>query len=71
LILNGFNYETAQNTGVELSATYKDGNFSASGNLAWARQVAKNVVTSLVYSNRRHRTMPSGSQQRRMARPGR
>jgi outer membrane receptor protein involved in Fe transport len=46
LILNGFNYETAQNTGVELSATYKDGNFSAYGNLAWARQVAKNIVSN-------------------------
>jgi outer membrane receptor protein involved in Fe transport len=46
LILNGFNYETAQNTGVELSATYKDGNFSAYGSLAWARQVAKNVVSN-------------------------
>ena len=29
LILNGFNYETAKNTGIELSANYKDGNFSA------------------------------------------
>jgi outer membrane receptor protein involved in Fe transport len=46
LILSGFNYETAQNTGVELSATYKNGNFSAYGNLAWARQVAKNVVSN-------------------------
>jgi len=46
LILSGFNYETAQNTGVELSATYKNGNFSAYGNLAWARQIAKNVVSN-------------------------
>jgi outer membrane receptor protein involved in Fe transport len=46
LILSGFNYETAQNTGVELSATYKNGNFSAYGNLAWARQVAKNIVSN-------------------------
>ena len=46
LILNGFNYETAENTGVELSATYKNGNFSAYGNLAWARQVAKNIVSN-------------------------
>ena len=46
LILSGFNYETAENTGVELSATYKNGNFSAYGNLAWARQVAKNVVSN-------------------------
>ena len=46
LILNGFNYETAKNTGVELTASYKDGNFSAYGNLAWARQQAKNVVSN-------------------------
>jgi outer membrane receptor protein involved in Fe transport len=46
LILNGFNYEKAYNSGVELSANYKDGNFSAYGNLAWARQVATNVVSN-------------------------
>ena len=46
LILNGFNYETAYNVGVELSATYKDGNFSGYGNLAWARQMGKNVVSN-------------------------
>jgi outer membrane receptor protein involved in Fe transport len=46
LILNGFNYEKAYNSGIELSAAYKDGNFSAYGNLAWARQVATNVVSN-------------------------
>jgi outer membrane receptor protein involved in Fe transport len=46
LILNGFNYETAKNTGVELTASYKDGNFNAYGNLAWARQQAKNIVSN-------------------------
>ena len=46
LILSGFNYESAYNAGVELTATYKDGNFSAYGNLAWARQLAKNVVSN-------------------------
>lgn len=46
LVLSGFNYESAYNTGVELSATYKDGNFNAYGSLAWARQVAKNVVSN-------------------------
>jgi outer membrane receptor protein involved in Fe transport len=46
LVLSGFNYESAYNTGVELSATYKNGNFSAYVNLAWARQVAKNVVSN-------------------------
>jgi outer membrane receptor protein involved in Fe transport len=46
LVLSGFNYESAYNTGVELSATYKNGNFTAYGNLAWARQVAKNIVSN-------------------------
>ena len=46
LILNGFNYEKAYNSGVELSANYKDGNFSAYGNLAWARQIATNIVSN-------------------------
>ena len=46
LILSGFNYESAYNAGVELTATYKDGNFSGYGNLAWARQMAKNVVSN-------------------------
>ena len=46
LILSGFNYEKAYNDGVELSANYKDGNFSAYGNLAWARQVATNIVSN-------------------------
>jgi outer membrane receptor protein involved in Fe transport len=46
LILSGFNYETGYNSGVELSATYTNGNFNAYGNIAWARQVAKNVVSN-------------------------
>jgi outer membrane receptor protein involved in Fe transport len=46
LVLNAFNYEKAYNTGVELSATYKDGNFSAYGNLAWGRQVGTNIVSN-------------------------
>ena len=46
LILNGFNYEKAYNSGVELSANYKNGNFTAYGNLAWARQVATNIVSN-------------------------
>jgi outer membrane receptor protein involved in Fe transport len=46
LVLNAFNYEKAYNSGVELSTTYKDGNFSAYGNLAWARQVATNIVSN-------------------------
>ena len=52
LILSGFNYESAYNAGVELTATYKDGNFSGYGNLAWARQMAKNVVSNqYLFSN--------------------
>jgi outer membrane receptor protein involved in Fe transport len=46
LVLSGFNYEKAYNEGVELSANYKDGNFTAYGNLAWARQVATNIVSN-------------------------
>ncbi len=46
LILNGFNYESAENVGVELNANYKDGNFNAYGNIAWARQMAKNIVSN-------------------------
>ncbi len=46
LILNGFNYEKAYNDGVELTANYKDGNFSAYGNLAWGRQVATDIVSN-------------------------
>jgi len=46
LVLNGFNYERGYNSGIELSATYKDGNFNAYGNIAWARQVARNVVSN-------------------------
>ncbi|MGH9810030.1 MAG: TonB-dependent receptor domain-containing protein, partial [Terriglobia bacterium] len=46
LILDGFNYEKAYNKGVELSATYKDGNFTAYGNLAWGVQKATNIVSN-------------------------
>jgi outer membrane receptor protein involved in Fe transport len=46
LILTGFNYDRAENKGVELSANYKDGNFSAYGSVAVARQVAKNIVAN-------------------------
>jgi outer membrane receptor protein involved in Fe transport len=46
LVLDGFNYEKAYNKGLELSATYKDGNFTAYGNLAWAVQKATNIVSN-------------------------
>jgi outer membrane receptor protein involved in Fe transport len=45
-VLSGFNYERGENAGVELKATYKNGNFTAYANLAWARQVATNVVSN-------------------------
>jgi outer membrane receptor protein involved in Fe transport len=45
-VLSGFNYERGENVGVELKATYKNGNFNAYANLAWARQVATNVVSN-------------------------
>ena len=46
LVLNAFNYEKGENVGVELSATYSNGNFKAYGNLAWARQQATNIVSN-------------------------
>jgi outer membrane receptor protein involved in Fe transport len=46
LVLSGFNYEHGENKGIEVGATYKDGNFNAYGNIALARQVAKNVVSN-------------------------
>jgi opacity protein-like surface antigen/outer membrane receptor protein involved in Fe transport len=45
-VLNGFNYEKAENVGVELKALYREGNFRAYANLAWARQLATNVNTN-------------------------
>jgi outer membrane receptor protein involved in Fe transport len=46
LVLSGFNYDTAFNEGVELSAKYTNGPFTAYGNLAWAVQRAKNIVSN-------------------------
>lgn len=45
-VLTGFNYESGQNVGVELKAKYSNGNFQAYGNVAWARQIATNVVSN-------------------------
>jgi outer membrane receptor protein involved in Fe transport len=45
-VLSGFNYDRGENVGVELKATYKNGNFSTYANLAGARQVATNVVAN-------------------------
>jgi outer membrane receptor protein involved in Fe transport len=46
LVLDGFNYEKAENVGVEFKATYENGPSRAYGNFAVARQVAKNVVSN-------------------------
>ena len=46
LVLNGFNYEKAINSGVELKAVYTDGNFRAYANWAWANQRATNINTN-------------------------
>ena len=45
-VLTAFNYDRAQNVGVELKATYTNGNFRIYGNLAWARQLATQVVSN-------------------------
>jgi outer membrane receptor protein involved in Fe transport len=45
-VLTAFNYDHATNVGVELKANYSNGNFSAYGNIAWAKQTASNVVSN-------------------------
>ncbi|KWV56451.1 ligand-gated channel [Bradyrhizobium macuxiense] len=45
-VLTGFNYERGENVGVELKAKYTNGNFQAYGNVAWAKQIATNVVSN-------------------------
>jgi outer membrane receptor protein involved in Fe transport len=44
--LTPFNYHTATNVGIELTASYIAGGFSAYGNLAAAQQVAKGIVSA-------------------------
>ncbi len=46
LVLTAFNYDHAYNDGVEFKATYKDGGFSAYGNIAVAQQRAKEVSSN-------------------------
>jgi outer membrane receptor protein involved in Fe transport len=46
LVLDAFNYNKAKNSGVELSASYTNGNFKAYGNLAWAKQIATDIVSN-------------------------
>lgn len=45
-ILTAFNYARGENTGVELTAKYSNGDFSAYGNIAVAKQVASNIVSN-------------------------
>jgi outer membrane receptor protein involved in Fe transport len=45
-VLTAFNYDRGINKGVELKATYVNGNFRAYGNIAWAQQIATNVVSN-------------------------
>jgi outer membrane receptor protein involved in Fe transport len=45
-VLSGFNYDRAQNIGIELKSSYTNGNFKIYGNLAWAKQIATNVVSN-------------------------
>ena len=46
LVLTAFNYNHAYNDGVEIKTTYKDGGFSAYGNVAVAQQKAKQVSSN-------------------------
>jgi outer membrane receptor protein involved in Fe transport len=45
-VLNGFNYERGENIGLELTSTYNNGNFRAWSNVAWAKQIATNIVSN-------------------------
>ncbi|MCP3459916.1 TonB-dependent receptor [Bradyrhizobium sp. CCGUVB23] len=45
-VLNGFNYDRGENIGLEVKSTYHNGNFNAYANLAWARQIATNIVSN-------------------------
>ena len=45
-VLTAFNYERAQNMGLELKSSYTNGNFKIYGNLAWAKQIATNIVSN-------------------------
>jgi outer membrane receptor protein involved in Fe transport len=45
-VLSAFNYARGVNEGLELKATYSNGNFRAYANLALAKQMATNVVSN-------------------------
>jgi outer membrane receptor protein involved in Fe transport len=46
LVLSGFNYDRGENIGVEGKAVITDGNLRLYGNLAWARQLATDIVSN-------------------------
>ena len=45
-MLDGFNFDKANNLGVELKALYTMGNLKLYGNLAWARQLGTDIVSN-------------------------
>jgi outer membrane receptor protein involved in Fe transport len=45
-VLTAFNYARGENVGVEFKANYTNGNFRAYGNIAWAKQIATDVVSN-------------------------
>jgi outer membrane receptor protein involved in Fe transport len=45
-VLSGFNYDKANNVGLELKSTYTNGNFRIYANLAWARQLGTDIVSN-------------------------
>jgi hypothetical protein len=46
LVLSGFNYDKAYNEGVEASIKYRNGDFQAYANAAWALQKGKNIISN-------------------------
>ncbi|OPF92230.1 Vitamin B12 transporter BtuB [Rhodopseudomonas palustris] len=45
-VLSAFNYDRAENVGIEFKGAYTNGNFRVYGNLALARQIATKVVSN-------------------------
>ena len=45
-VLTAFNYDRAQNVGLELKSSYTNGNFKIYGNLAWAKQIGTTIVSN-------------------------
>jgi outer membrane receptor protein involved in Fe transport len=45
-VLTAFNYDRAENIGLELKSSYSNGNFRIYGNVAWAKQIASTIVSN-------------------------